>query len=95
MTTPTTTPRSDMSESPLGTGSSQTSGSGAKPSAGALSRTTIGLLAGLVLGTVAAFGGFDAFLLALVFAAVGLVVGLALDGRIDVPSLIGRVTERR
>lgn len=84
-----------MTDPQLGTGSSPTSLSRTGPTAGALSRTTIGLLTGLVLGTVAAIGGFTAFLLVLVFGAVGLVVGLALDGRIDVPSLIGRVTERR
>ncbi|GEL99794.1 DUF2273 domain-containing protein [Cellulomonas terrae] len=48
----------------------------------------IGLFAGLLLALVAAVGGFDMFMLALVLGAVGVVVGLAVDGRIDVSGLV-------
>ncbi|MFC7620001.1 hypothetical protein [Microlunatus sp. GCM10028923] len=60
-----------------------------------MSRTTIALFVGLVLGVTAAFGGFGAFLIVAVFGGLGLVVGLVLDGRIDLPALLGRATERR
>ncbi len=49
-----------------------------------MSKTQQGLLAGLALGLAAAFGGFGAFLIVLVFAALGVTVGLVLDGRLDV-----------
>lgn len=60
-----------------------------------MSRTMIGLVVGLVLGLTAAFGSFAAFVTVLAFGAVGLVVGLALDGRIDVQGLVGRANEKR
>ena len=53
-----------------------------------MSSVAIGLFAGLLLALVAAVGGFDMFMLALVLAAVGVVVGLAVDGRIDVTGLL-------
>lgn len=49
-----------------------------------LSNTTLGLAAGVALGFAGAFGGFGAFLLVLVLAAVGLLVGRWLDGQLDV-----------
>jgi hypothetical protein len=52
--------------------------------------TTLGLLTGLTLGVTAAFGGFGAFLIVLVLAAVGLVVGRVLDGKLDLSQLTGR-----
>ncbi|WFP16498.1 hypothetical protein [Citricoccus muralis] len=60
-----------------------------------MSRTSLGLIVGLVLGIVAYFGGFMAFLVVSFFAAVGLVVGLVLDGRLDLGALVGRATDRR
>ncbi|GAB3765494.1 hypothetical protein [Microlunatus parietis] len=60
-----------------------------------MSRTTIALFVGLVLGVTAAFGGFGAFLIVAVLGGIGLVVGLVLDGRIDLSALLGRATERR
>lgn len=60
-----------------------------------MSRTMIGLAVGLVLGLTAAFGSFAAFVTVLAFGAVGLVVGLALDGRIDVQGILGRANEKR
>lgn len=53
-----------------------------------MSSVATGLFAGLLLALVAAVGGFDMFMLALVLAAVGVVVGLAVDGRIDVSGLV-------
>lgn len=53
-----------------------------------------GLLAGLVLGAAGAIGGFGAFLITLVVGAVGLVVGLVLDGRLDISALVGRGKDR-
>ena len=53
-----------------------------------MSSVAIGLFAGLLLALVAAVGGFDMFMLAVVLAAVGVVVGLAVDGRIDVSGLV-------
>ena len=53
-----------------------------------MSSVATGLFAGLLLALVAAVGGFDMFMLALVLAAVGVVVGLVVDGRIDVTGLV-------
>ncbi|MBO9553228.1 DUF2273 domain-containing protein [Cellulomonas sp.] len=57
-----------------------------------MSSAAIGLFAGLLLALVAAVGGFVMFLLALVLGGVGLAVGLAVDGRLDVS---GMLTGRR
>ncbi|AEA25107.1 hypothetical protein ACFQ34_17920 [Pseudonocardia benzenivorans] len=59
-----------------------------------MNATQTGLLAGLVLGAAGAIGGFGAFLITLVVGAVGLVVGLVLDGRLDVSGLVGRGKDR-
>ncbi|RJQ66977.1 hypothetical protein D5S17_34930 [Pseudonocardiaceae bacterium YIM PH 21723] len=48
-----------------------------------MTRTQQGLLVGLALGLAAAFGGFGAFVIVLIFAALGTAAGLALDGRLD------------
>jgi hypothetical protein len=53
-----------------------------------MSSVAVGLFAGLLLALVAAVGGFSMFLLALVLAAVGALVGLALDGRLDVTGML-------
>ena len=60
-----------------------------------MSRTTIALFVGLILGLTAAFGTFGSFVIVLVFGAIGLVIGLVLDGRLDVAGLLGRTTEKR
>jgi uncharacterized membrane protein len=52
--------------------------------------TTLGLLTGLTLGVTAAFGGFVAFLVVLVLAAIGLIVGRVLDGKLDLSQFLGR-----
>lgn len=53
--------------------------------------TQLTLLVGLFLGAVAAFGSIGQFLVVLVFGVIGLGVGLAMEGRIDIKS----VTDRR
>lgn len=60
-----------------------------------MSRTTTALFVGLVLGVTAAFGSFGSFVIVLLFGAVGLVVGMVLDGRIDVQAVLGRATDKR
>lgn len=57
-----------------------------------MSRTTTALFVGLVLGLTAAFG---AFVIVLRFGAIGLVVGLVLDGELDLAGLLGRATAKR
>ncbi|MCP3425376.1 hypothetical protein NBM05_04925 [Rothia sp. AR01] len=60
-----------------------------------MSASKWGLVVGLVLGIVAAFGGFVPFVITAFFGAVGLVVGLALEGRLDLRGLFGRASDRR
>lgn len=60
-----------------------------------MSRTTTALFVGLILGLSAAFGTFSSFVIVLLFGAIGLVIGMALDGKINVAGLLGRVTEKR
>ena len=60
-----------------------------------MSRTTTALFVGLVLGLTAAFGTFGSFVIVLLFGAIGLVVGLVLDRRLDLAGLLGRATEKR
>lgn len=54
-----------------------------------MNSTTLGLLTGLALGFAGAFGGFGAFLIVLVLAALGLLIGRVLDGKLDVSQLTG------
>lgn len=60
-----------------------------------MSRTTTALFVGLILGLTAAFGTFGAFVIVLLFGAIGLLVGLVLDGRLDLARLLGRATAKR
>ena len=60
-----------------------------------MNTTRFGLLVGLVLGIVAAFGTFSMFLIVVLFGAIGLVVGLELEGRLDLRSLMGKSSDRR
>jgi hypothetical protein len=53
------------------------------------------LLVGLVLGVVATFGGFGYLVVVAVFTAVGWGVGLVLEGRLDLRSIVGQATDRR
>ncbi len=59
-----------------------------------MNATRTGLLAGLILGAAGSIGGFGAFLITLVVGIVGLLIGMALDGRLDVTSLMGRGRDR-
>lgn len=59
-----------------------------------MSITTTALFTGLVLGVVAVFGGLDAFLLVLVLGAVGLLVGMLLEGKLNLGALTGRASSR-
>jgi hypothetical protein len=59
-----------------------------------MNATQTGLLAGLALGLAAAFGGLGAFLIVLVLGAIGLIVGRALDGQLDLNALLGRGRDR-
>ena len=53
-----------------------------------MSSVAIGLFAGLLLALVAAVGGFNMFVLALVLAGVGVLVGLVVDGRLDLSGVV-------
>lgn len=59
-----------------------------------MNSTTLGLLTGLALGFAGAFGGFGAFLIVLVLAATGLLVGRVLDGKLDLSQLTGAGRDR-
>jgi hypothetical protein len=59
-----------------------------------MNATQTGLLAGLALGLAGAFGGLGAFLIVLVLGAIGLIVGRALDGQLDLNALLGRGRDR-
>lgn len=59
-----------------------------------MNATHTGLLAGLALGAAGAFGGFSAFLIVLVMGAIGLLVGLVMDGRLDLGAVLGRGRDR-
>lgn len=59
-----------------------------------MSATKWCLAVGLALGIVLAFGGWYALLLAVLFGLIGLLVGLAADGKLDVQSMFGRATSR-
>ncbi|GAB2576252.1 hypothetical protein [Microlunatus antarcticus] len=60
-----------------------------------MSRSTTALFVGLILGLTAAFGTFGAFVIVLLFGAIGLVVGLVLEGKLDLAALAGRATAKR
>lgn len=59
-----------------------------------MNATTLGLLTGLALGFAGAFGGFGAFLVVLVLAALGLLVGRVLDGKLDLSQRSGAGRDR-
>ncbi|MBV7411237.1 hypothetical protein ACUH9Y_03545 [Dermabacteraceae bacterium P13115] len=52
--------------------------------------THLALLVGLFLGAVLAFGSFTQFFLVAVFGVIGLAVGLAIEGRIDIQGITDR-----
>ena len=53
-----------------------------------MSSAAIGLFAGLLLALVAAVGGFSMFMLAVVLGALGVLVGMVVDGRLDVSGVL-------
>ena len=55
-----------------------------------MSRTTTALFVGLILGLAAAFGTFGSFVIVLLLGAIGLVIGMIIDGKIDIAALAGR-----
>ncbi|SDF85504.1 hypothetical protein [Klenkia brasiliensis] len=57
--------------------------------------STVGLLVGMVLGLAGAFGGFGAFVLVAVLAALGFVAGKVVEGQLDLSSLLGPGGRRR
>lgn len=61
-----------------------------------MSLSTLGVFAGILLAIAAAAGGWEYFLLALVFAAVGFAIGKILDGELDLsPYLSNRNSRER
>lgn len=60
-----------------------------------MNTTVTGLVVGLVLGLVAVFAGFLAMLGVAFFAALGLVVGATLEGRLDLVGMFSRERTRR
>lgn len=50
----------------------------------------LALLVGLLLGAALAFGSFGQFFLVLLFAALGLAVGLLIEGRIEIRGITDR-----
>ena len=50
--------------------------------------THLALVVGLFLGTILAFGSFADFILVALCGLVGTVVGLYLEGRVDVQSIL-------
>lgn len=60
-----------------------------------MSRSSVALFVGLILGLAAIFGDFGDFVIVVLFGTVGLLVGMVLDGKINVQALLGRATEKR
>lgn len=50
--------------------------------------STVGIFAGLILALVFIQGGFGWFVLALLFAGVGYVIGAHLEGKLDLSALV-------
>ena len=53
-----------------------------------MSKTTMGLAIGLLLGVVWAFGSFGDFILTIVIGVIGLLIGMILDGKLNVGDYI-------
>ena len=60
-----------------------------------MSTSQFAVIVGIALGVVAVFAGFVSFVIVLLFAAAGLVIGRMLEGKLDLKALVGRSTERR
>ena len=59
-----------------------------------MNATRTGLLAGLILGAAGSIGGFGPFLITLIVGIVGLLVGMTIDGQLDLTALFGRGRDR-
>jgi len=59
-----------------------------------MNATRTGLLAGLILGLAGATAGFGGFLITVVVGIIGLLVGMALDGTLDIGGLTSRGRDR-
>jgi hypothetical protein len=59
-----------------------------------MNATRTGLLAGLILGAAGYIGGFGAFLVTIIVGIIGLLVGMVLDGDLDVSGVLGRGKDR-
>ena len=55
-----------------------------------MSRTTTGLIVGLIFGIVAVTQGFLASLAVAFIGCVGLIIGMVLDGKLDVSTVLAR-----
>ena len=60
-----------------------------------MSASVIGLLFGAALGFAGAFGGFSAFIIVLVVAAAGLLVGILIDRDAKVRAYLSGIEGRR
>lgn len=60
-----------------------------------MSRTTVGLFVGLILGLSIAIAGFSGFLVTVVAALIGFLVGRVLDGDLDLSPYLGGTARRR
>ena len=54
-----------------------------------MTNARFGTIVGLALGAIWVFGGFSGAVLAGVLAAVGFVIGLLVEGRVDVTEYLG------
>lgn len=60
-----------------------------RPEGGPVSTTRFGTVLGLVIGGVWSFTGFDGALITAALAAVGCLVALVVEGRVDVTDYLG------
>ena len=60
-----------------------------------MSTSQFAVIVGIALGGVAVFGGFVSFVIVLLFAVAGLVIGRLLEGKLDLRSLVGQASEWR
>ncbi len=58
-----------------------------------MSPSILGLLVGVALGYAAIFGGFGDMLIVALIAAVGFVIGKALEGDLDLSQISEQVTD--
>ena len=59
-----------------------------------MNATRTGLLAGLILGAAGALGNFGTFLICAIVGVIGLLIGMVLDGQLDIGGILGRGKDR-